>query len=532
MSIQFTPLPHLRSIPKFTRGRFVCWLACLVVSCLSGTQAADLRVGSPFSDHMVLQREKPVAVWGWADAGEEVTVSFAGSAKAVSAGADGRWLVHLAPLKASLEPRTLTVVGREGRSIAVQDVLVGEVWLGSGQSNMEMSVGSASGFEAEKAAANLPLIRYYGESSGTAEKPQPEGRGNWQVCTSESVRRFSATLYFFGRELHRTLGVPVGLISSAVGATQIEYWIPAEAQSSDAKTKANYESLSRGYANFDEARVVANYKAQMAAWQIAADRASEENKALPPRPLDILAIRKRKGPPGGLFNGKIYNLAPYTLRGVLWYQGESNAGNPGVYQTLLTELVTSWRALWNEELPFAWVQLPGFTTTGEGWPRMREAMLKTLELPRTGMAITIDIGDSTNIHPTNKQEVGRRLSLWALGSVYGRDVPATCGPLPVGSAIVGNSIAVAFKHTEGGLRSRDGAPVLGFEVAGVERQWKPASATIEGNRVLVSSPEVAEPAAVRYGWRGLPECTLYNGAGLPASPFRTDDWPELGGARQ
>jgi sialate O-acetylesterase len=480
---------------------------------------------------MVLQRGKPVAVWGWADAGETVSVLFAESSKSVSAGADGSWLVHLEPLTASVEPRTLTAVGRDGRSVAVQDVLVGEVWLGSGQSNMEMSVGSAKDFDAEKAAANLPLLRYYGESSGTAERPQPEGRGNWQVCTSESVRRFSATLYFFGRELQRTLGVPVGLIGSAAGATQIEYWIPAEAQCSNGKTKANYESLLRGYATFDEAHVKADYQVKMDAWKIAAGKAAEDKKALPPKPLDILSIRKRKGPPGGLYNGKIFNLVPYSLRGVLWYQGESNAGNPGAYHALLTELVSSWRALWKEELPFAWVQLPGFGTTGEGWPRMREAMLKALELPRTGMAVTIDIGDAHNIHPTNKQEVGRRLSLWALGSVYGCDVPATCGPLPVGFSIRGNVITVAFKHAAGGLGSQDGAAVLGFEVAGGDRQWRPAAATIEGDSVLVSSPQVAVPVAVRYGWRGLPECTLYNGAGLPASPFRTDEWPEAGDAR-
>jgi sialate O-acetylesterase len=196
---------------------------------------------------------------------------------------------------------------------------------------MEMSAGSANNFDAEKASANLPLIRYYGEASGPAEKTMPEGRGGWQVCTPESVRRFSATLYFFGRELHRELDVPVGLICSASGATQIEYWIPAEAQCSDQKTKANYESMLRGYTSFDEAKVVADYEAKLAAWKLAAEQAIEEKKAPPPRPTDVLAIRKRKGPPGGLYNGKIFNLIPLSLRGILWYQGESNAGNPDLY---------------------------------------------------------------------------------------------------------------------------------------------------------------------------------------------------------
>jgi sialate O-acetylesterase len=263
----------------------------------------------------------------------------------------------------------------------------------------------------------------------------------------------------------------------------------------------------------------------MTAWKLAAAKALEDKKAPPPRPLDIMAIRKRKGPPGGLYNGKIFNLAPFTLRGILWYQGESNAGNPGVYQKLLTELVTSWRSLWKEELPFAWVQLPGFNLSGEAWPRMREAMLRTLALPKTGMAVTIDIGDPDNIHPTNKQEVGRRLALWALGTVYGRNVPATSGPLPAGSSIHGNVITITFTHADGGLKCRDGADVRGFQIAGADREWKTAAATIQGETVVVCSPEVPQPLAVRYAWQGFPECNVFNAAGLPASPFRTDDWP-------
>jgi sialate O-acetylesterase len=238
-----------------------------------------------------------------------------------------------------------------------------------------------------------------------------------------------------------------------------------------------------------------------------------------------IAHARRKGPPAGLYNGKIVNLAPFTLRGILWYQGESNAGNPGLYHKQLTQLVTSWRTIWSDELPFAWVQLPNFTSPGEGWPRMREAMLKTLALPKTGMAITIDLGDLKNIHPTNKQEVGRRLSLWALGTVYGKDVPATSGPLPAGSTINGHTITVNFKHTNGGLKSITGGPLTGFQIAGADQQWKCADAKIVGETVVLSSPEVALPVAVRYAWKDWPDYSLANGAGLPASPFRTDDWP-------
>ncbi len=487
--------------------------------------AADLRLGSPFSEHMVLQREKPVAVWGWADAGESVIVAFAGQTKTATAGTDGKWSLKLDALKASAESRTFTVTGKDGRKVEVKDVLVGEVWFGSGQSNMEMAVGSANNFEAEKAAANFPLIRYYGESSGPAEKPQAEGKGSWQVCTPATVRRFSATLYFFGREIHHEIGVPVGLICAAAGATHIESWVSAETQSSDPETKAEYDAQLNGWGNLDEAKMKADYPEKLAAWKLAVEQGKAGSKEKPWAPEAMIAHIKRKGPPAGLYNGKVFNLAPFTLRGILWYQGESNAGNPGLYHKQLSQLVMSWRTLWNDELPFAWVQLPNFTAPGEGWPRMREAMLKTLKLPKTGMAITIDIGDIKNIHPTNKQEVGRRLSLWALGTVYGKSVPAISGPLPADSSFNSNAITVTFKHANGGLKTKAGGPVKGFQIAGADQQWKPATIKIEGDKVVISSPDIASPVAVRYAWQDYPDCNLYNGADLPASPFRTDDWP-------
>lgn len=203
----------------------------------------------------------------------------------------------------------------------------------------------------------------------------------------------------------------------------------------------------------------------------------------------------------------------------------ADAGHPGLYHKQLSQLVTSWRTLWNDELPFAWVQLPNFTAPGEGWPRMREAMLKTLTLPKTGMAITIDLGDAKDIHPKNKQDVGKHLSYWALGTVYGKNVPATSGPLPAGSTISGNAITVSFKHANGGLKSITGGSLTGFQIAAADQQWKPAEAKIVGETVVVSSAEVAQPVAVRYAWKDWPDYSLANGAGLPASPFRTDDWP-------
>lgn len=491
--------------------------------------AAGFRLGSPFSDHMVLQREKPVAVWGWADAGESVTVTFAGQSKSATAGADGKWTLKLDALPASAEPRSLVAAGKDGHKAEAKDVLVGEVWLGSGQSNMAMTVQSSKNFAAEKAAAKHPLIRHYRESSGPASEPQPEGKGSWQECTPENVGGFSAALYFFGRDLQRELGVPVGLVNTSVGGTPIESWLSAETQSSDPDTKAVYDARLKEHVSFDEAGADELFRKQTERWKNAVAKAKQEGKEFVTRaPKNPLAMRKLKGGPAYLYNGKVANLAPFTLRGMLWYQGEGNAQSPEaaqLYVKQLSQLVTSWRALWQDEVPFAWVQLPNYRDSeAEGWPRMRESMAKVLALPKTGMAITIDVGDPKNIHPTDKQTVGARLAFWALGTVYGRKVPAISGPLPAGHKVEGSSIRVSLRHAEG-LKTRDGDAVRGFLIAGADKAWKKASARIDGGDVVVSSPEVAAPVAVRYAWLENPDCNLVNGAGLPASTFRTDDWP-------
>ncbi len=504
-------------------------LLTLLLAPLAALRAAELKLATPFSDHMVLQREKPVAVWGWADAGESVTVAFDGQTKTATADAEGEWSLKLDALKASAESRTVTVTGKDGRKVEVKDVLVGEVWFGSGQSNMAMAVGSADNAAAEQAAANFPLIRFYTESSDPAEKPRIEGKGAWQACSPETVRRFSATLYFFGREIHREIGVPVGLITASAGATHIESWLSAEAQSSDPDTKAEYDAQMKGWLNFDGAKLKADSEKKLAAWKLAFESGKAESKDRPGDPDRLIAHIKRKGGPAFLYNGRVVNLAPFTLRGILWYQGESNSGlpkpgQPHLYRKQLSQLVTSWRTLWNEELPFAWVQLPNYTAPGEGWPRIREAMLQALALPKTGMAIAIDIGDPKDIHPKNKQEVGRRLSLWALGTVYGKDVRAISGPLPADSFVSAKTITISFKHANGGLKTKDGGAVKGFQIAGADQQWKPAEAKIDGNKVVISSPDLTSPVAVRYAWLDNPDCNLYNAADLPASPFRTDDW--------
>jgi len=502
---------------------------CVVLLWMSpALEARELKPATVFSDHMVLQREKPVPIWGRGDPGEVVTVHFAGQTKTATTTPDGKWQVHLDPLMASAAPQTLTIQSnsQSGRRREVTDVLVGEVWLGSGQSNMAMAVNRAQNFDTEQAAANLPLIRMFREESGATPTLNPDAAGKWTVCSPDTVGTFSATLFFFGREVNRELGVPVGLINSSVGGTPIESWIAEDVQASVPELQAAVAAAHKGDAEFDEARAKADYAKALDRWQQQVARAKAAGGPPPRRPRDPVEQRARRGGLGDLFNGKIHPLIPFALRGLLWYQGEANAqpGKGELYQHQLPLLVQDWRARWGEELPFAWVQLPNFERTGDGWMLVREAMLKSLQLPQTGMAITLDIGEPRDIHPRNKQEVGRRLALWALGTVYRRDVRATSGPLLANQRVQGSEVVLTFDHATGGLKASTDF-LRGFEIASEDRQWKPASARIQGNTVIVTTPDVTRPVAVRYAWAANPEASLFNAAGLPASPFRTAEWP-------
>jgi sialate O-acetylesterase len=493
-----------------------------VLSLLLATIAsADVRLPAIFSDHMVLQRDTAVPVWGWADPGETVTVTCAGQTQTATAGADGSWSLKLANLTAA-EPTTLTVAG--SNTITIQDVLVGEVWLGSGQSNMAMTVNRAKDYPQEQAAATWPKLRVFTEKSSYATTPGRESIGTWEVCTPETVGTFSATLYFFGRELHRELGVPVGLIVSSVGGTPIQAWIDSDALRAAESAKPFLALLEAAKVEATSPAARKTYEAQLAKWQAAQanpDPSSAGRARRLRKPMDPETIVQRRLSTGGLFNGKISPLIPYAIRGITWYQGEANATTEQAphYGELLSLLITDWRTRWGSELPFAWVQLAGYDRPGTDWPLIREEMTQPLALPRTGMAVAIDIGDAQDIHPKNKQEVGRRLAAWALGDVYGKDV-ATSGPRFAGSEIRKSEVILRFTHVDGGLKAT-GDGLKGFEIAGADGAWKPAQARIEGETIAVFNPEVPAPTAARYAWAGFPEANLCNGAGLPASPFRT-----------
>jgi sialate O-acetylesterase len=506
-----------RARDRARAGRRAGWLA-LACAGLASAAAADVEMPAVFGDHMVVQRGAPIAVFGRADPGEALEVALAGRTASTVAGGDGRWLVHLEALPAG-GPHRLTVIGRT--KLEFEDVLVGEVWLGSGQSNMHMTVAGCMDCAAEAARSDLPAIRMFREQSFGSDRMDGRGSGWWRVATPASVVDFSGTLFFFGRQLHGELGVPIGLIDSSLGGTPIEAWTSATAQLGSLEVAAFATEQDASYHAFDLASYMPDF------WERRERARAEPPVEVDPRNPSQRLINEaerhlRIGNIGHLFNGKIAPLIPYTLRGIVWYQGEANTLQSALYRYQLPLLIEDWRARWGEPgLPFAWVQLPNYGDEREGadWALMREAMRRSLCLPRTGMAIALDLGETAQIHPSNKQEVGKRLAAWALAEVYGLDVEAS-GPLFLDCVRRGDELVASFEHVRNGLVSRED-PLSGFEIAGADGVWREAQARLERDRVVVRSPEVAEPLQLRYAWANDARATLFNGAGYPASPFTT-----------
>jgi sialate O-acetylesterase len=471
------------------------WLPGLLLA-LGGAGAlrADVALAPLFADHAVLQQGKLVPVWGTADPGEHVSVTFAGQTIGATAGEDGRWVVLLTALPPSAVGADLVANGKMTTATA-HDVLVGEVWLCSGQSNMEFTVNDphAPSFHLlnaaqEAAAANYPLIRFFKVGHQVAEAPADRATGTWAPCSPETVATFSAIGYFFARDLQQRLGVPVGVIASTWNGTPVEAWMSPAALAGDpafAPVPVRWKDAPPDY---------------------------------PHRP---------SWRPAGLFNGMINPLLPYALRGVLWYQGESNTARAGEYHRLFAAMITAWRAHFGQgDLPFYWVQLAAYVNPANPadatWPGLREAQAQALSLPATGMAVAIDIGDPKTIHPPNKQEVARRLALIAKDHLYGLTGDYS-GPVFLAAERVGPAMRVRFRFADNGLTA-GAKPLQSFEIAGADRKFHPATARIAGDAVLVQSLQVPDPVAVRYAWQNYPEANLYNGAGLPAAPFRSDDW--------
>jgi sialate O-acetylesterase len=483
-----------------------------------------------FNDHAVLQRDKPVPVWGRANAGEKVTVTFAGQTRAATTGADGRWIVFLEPLQTAAQGADLVVTGKN--SVTLHDVVVGEVWLCSGQSNMEFTVARAANANEEMAGANFPLIRHLKVRNTVAAAPADQvATSGWQTTTPQTVGGFTAVGYFFARDIYQKLGVPIGLIHSSWGGTPVESWMSPAALASDPAFKLVAERWTKNLADYPEKK--AAYDPRLADWTKANETAkagAKEKYAAwqkqNPRP------RGPRGPgdswtPAGLFNGMINPLVPYALRGALWYQGESNAEHASEYRALFGAMITAWRAHFAQgDFPFYWVSLANYGVpedpTGRTYAFLREAQTQTLALPNTGQALAIDIGNPVDIHPTNKHDVGRRLALLAKNRVYNITCDDT-GPTFVAATREGATMRVRFNHASSGLIAHAKLPAA-LELAGADRVFHPATGKIERDTLVVSAATVKEPVAVRYAWSNAPEANLYNGSGLPAVPFRSDDW--------
>lgn len=505
--------------------------AALSVAILFGFVApapADVTLPAIIGDHMVLQSGSPLNIWGWAEPGEEVSVSLADTKAAATADAAGNWLVKLPSLAASAEPLTMTVEGRN--TIEVTDILVGEVWLGSGQSNMEWPVAASDDAASEMAAADDPQLRLFLVPKSPKSTPAKDVAASWTVCTPDSVRGFSAVSYFFGRELREKLQVPVGMIASSWGGTRIEPWTPpaAFADLPELENERKQLEASRaGYVHYQNElkQHLPKFKAWLeeAEQAVAAGQAPPEPPPFPPNPFG------HPGAPTSLYNGMIHPLVPFALRGALWYQGEANRGQAMHYRDLMKALIRGWREEWGQgNFPFLFVQLaPYHYDEHVTWlPEIWEAQTATLTMPNTGMAVTTDIGNVSDIHPRNKREVGRRLALWALANTYGHDDLVFSGPMYESMTVTGNRAQIKFRHAGGGLISRDDEPLTWFSIAGEDKQFVPATATIEGDTVIVASPRVSAPVAVRFGWHQEAEPNLANKEGLPASPFRTDSWTD------
>jgi sialate O-acetylesterase len=424
---------------------------------------AEVKLPKVIGSHMVLQRDRALPIWGWADPGEEVTVRLDDATATATADPQGDWKVVLPAVKADGKAHSMTVSGKN--KIELDDILIGDVWIGSGQSNMEMGIGMCEKAQEEIPAANYPKIRLMLVPKIQAAAPAKDVKAEWLECSPKTVAAggwggFSAALYYFGQRLHKELDVPVGLIDSSWGGSPIEPW----------------------------------------------------------------TISGKNG--GGMYNGMIAPVKPLAIRGAIWYQGESNCGNGMKYYDKMKALIEGWRKVWGYDFPFYFVQLAPWSGYKPGsLPPLWEAQVASLKIPGTGMAVTTDIVHNLgDIHPRNKIDVGNRLALWALAKEYGKKDLVCSGPLYKSMKVEGGKIRLSFAHVGGGLKSRDGKPLCEFAVAGADGKFMPAAATIDGDTVVVKAKEVAAPTQVRFGWRNVASPNLVNKEGLPASPFQTSDW--------
>lgn len=510
------------------RKRSALGLSLGIVPLLASGAKADVKLPAIFSSNLVLQRDRDVPIWGTADPGEGITVTFDKVSAKTVADSAGKWKVRLKP-HAAAESLTLTVTGKN--TVTLDNVAVGEVWFCSGQSNMGFSVARSRNAAAAMAAAADPGLRLFSVGRNPIDTPQTDVTGQWSVSSPESVGGFSAVAYFFGRELREKLRVPVGLIHSSWGGTTAEAWTSKAALEAKPELKPLIEDWDKRIATYSAEESKTRYETvTLPQWQANVEKARAEGKPAPARPAAPTAPARNQNRPANLFNGMVAPVIPYGIKGAIWYQGESNAGRAEQYRTLFPTLIRDWRERWGQgDFPFLWVQLANFQAVQtqpvehDSWPMLREAQFQTLSLPRTGMAAAIDLADADNpgdIHPTNKLDVGKRLARVALATEYKQKIVHS-GPVFHKMAVNGSKARLSFKSTDGGLKAT-GGKLQGFAVSGGDGVWHWADAVIDGDSIVVSSTAVPVPTAVRYGWANNPIGNLYNGEGLPALPFRTD----------
>ncbi len=511
---------------------FVLALCALLVTSVA---AEPLRLPAIFSDHMVLQQGTPVAVWGWADAGDEVTVTFNGQSVSDTADAEGEWRVNLKPLQASAEPAELIVKSGD-ETLTVRDVLVGEVWLCSGQSNMEWRVENVNNAEQEVADANWPLIRHIDAPHRPSMLPQDDIETQWEVCSPETVGDFTAVGYFFGRKLHQELDVPIGLVNCSWGGTRIEPWTPLTGFAQVPALDALYQVIRSKQPDSVSYRTAAEqYIKAMRQWADQAEENLSQKQLISepqPFPQQFVPYTDRQDPTT-LYRGMMDPFTPYTIRGSIWYQGEANRADGMMYLEKTRALLLGWRQVWEKpDLPYYFVQIAPYRYGNENpqvlarlW-EAQEAIEK--EIDNTGMVVVNDIANLEDIHPRNKQDVGARLANMALKRDYGRKEIVDSGPRYKSMRVEGNKLLVTFDNAADGLKSRDGEALNWFELAGEAQPWTEAKAeVVSKDTVAVSAEGIDKPVAVRFAWDKLAVPNLVNSVGLPTSPFRAGEPPKL-----
>jgi sialate O-acetylesterase len=492
---------------------------CILALALTTQLSAKLEIPSFFGDSMVLQQHSENAIWGWADAGATVELLWQGQNLKTQADADGYWRTQLPTRAASFDTQKLRILSGPAE-LHISDILIGEVWLCSGQSNMQWTVSNSADAQLEKAAAHHPALRMITVPRMGTQIPQKDFEGHWQRCTPETVSQFSAVAYYFGRQLQQSLQVPIGLIACAYGGSAAEAWIERGTFENDPRFVTELSWWKAREANYDHQKVLAQ-------WQEQVEKARANNEKAPRKPRNLLTSQGR---PGNLWAGMLQPIIGYGIRGTIWYQGESNAGRAHNYKALFSLLIREWRQAWGlGDFPFYWVQLADFRAESpkpqkSSWAELREAQTQTLELANTGQAVIYDLGEGRDIHPRDKQGVGKRLARIALARDYGLKLPYL-NPQFKSMVIEGDTITLNFEHVGSSLYTFDVDAAMGFVVAGEDQVWHPATARLTSKSTIeVMCEQVPNPVAVRYAWAGNPVANVYSREGLPLRPFRSDNW--------